>query len=440
MNIRFLSQKFAFLCAAFVISLQPVYAAQVLDKVIAVVNGDVISENELSNYVKLVTSEFNAKSDAGLPPKDVLRRQILNRMIIDRVQLQLAEQAGIDVDSLTVSQAIQNLARQQGQSLEQFKRSIESRGIQFNEYRELIRTELTIQRLQSKEVAQEVSITNHDIESYLRSPAGQDNSGTEYHLSHILLLTPESPTPEALKKVQAQADTITAKLKGGADFSKVAMASSAGTQALKGGDLGWRSMGEIPTLFVNYVPDMKVGQVVGPIRSSGGFHIIKLQGKRNSADDSRTETNVRQILITADNSKSSEEAKSILSKLREKILKGAEFAQLAEQHSQDTTTASKGGNMGWLTESSVSSNFYRVMSKLRNNEISEPFQTDDGWTLIQVLDRRSQRTSSEAAWNRAAELLTMRKTNEALETWMKRIRDEAHVEILLPAETSSKNN
>lgn len=431
MNIMSIIRKFAVCGVIFALCVPSAYARQVLDKVVAVVNGDVISETELSNYVKLVSSEFSTKSDASLPPKDVLRRQILNRMISDKIQEQLAEQHGIQIDSLTVSQAIQNLARQQGSSLEQFKRDIESRGIKFNEYRDLIRTELTIQRLQAKEVTSEISISNNEVESFLRSPAGQDQSGTEYKLLHILILTPESPTPEALKKVQANADAIAAKLKAGADFSKVAMSTSAGKQALKGGDLGWRSIGEIPTLFVNYVPAMKTGEIIGPIRSTGGFHIIKLQAKRAGSETVHTETHVRQILISADNTTTSDSAKKTIEKLRDQILKGADFAKLAEQQSQDSSSASKGGDLGWVTENSVSSNLYHVISKLRNNELSEAIHTEDSWSLVQVLDRRTQRSSDEAATNRAVELLTMRKTNEALDVWMKRIRDEAHVEILI---------
>lgn len=439
MNIRVFARKFAVLCALLAAYPQPSLARQVLDKVIAVVNGDIISENELSSYMKLVTSEFKS-SNTTLPPKDVLKRQVLNRMIYDKIQEQLAAQSGIEVDSLTISQAIQNIARQQGQSVEQLKKGIESRGINFNEYRDLIRSELTIQRLQSKEVSQDISVSKNDIESYLRSPAGQDQSGTEYKISHILILTPESPTPEALKKVQAQAESVTAKLKAGADFSKMAMSTSAGRQALNGGDLGWRSIGELPTLFVNYVPSMKTGEIVGPIRSAGGFHIIKLQAKRVGAEEVRTETHVRQILLTADSDTASEKAKHNLEKIRAQITKDSDFAKLAAEKSQDSNSAAKGGDLGWITESSVSSKFYNVVSKLRNNEISEPFMTDEGWAIVQVLDRRTQRSSSEAAWNRAAEMLTMRKTNEALELWMKRIRDEAHVEILLPGADKDDNN
>lgn len=431
MNIRNIVIKLAFIGFASIFCLQSAAAKQVLDKVVAVVNNDVISQYELENYTKLLVADLKAQSDAALPPKGVLQEQALNRMIIDKIQLQFAEQSGIEVDSITVSQALQHMAQQKGQTLEQLRQETEARGIIFDEYRELVRNEIIIQRLQSREVARDVAIAKSDIESFLSSPAGQDNSGTEYRISHILLLAPESPTPAALKQVQLKAEEIVASLKKGADFQKTAMAKSAGRQALNGGDLGWRNTGELPTLFVNYVPTMQIGDIVGPIRSAGGFHIIKLQDKRAANEEQSIETHVRHILIVPDKNTSSEEAKSVLAGIRKQIIKGGDFSKIAAKKSQDIRSASKGGDMGWVNEQSVLPKFYEVMSKLRNNEISEPFLTEDGWNLVQVLDRRTRHTSNEAAWNRAMEILTIRKTNEAIEAWTKRIRDEARVSILL---------
>lgn len=431
MNIRNIVIKLAFIGFASIFCLQSVAAKQVLDKVVAVVNNDVISQYELENYTKLLVVDLKAQSDAALPPKDVLQEQALNRMILDKIQLQIAEQSGIEVDSITVSQALQHLAQQKGQTLESLRQETEARGIMFDEYRELVRNEIIIQRLQAREVSRDVAIAKSDIESFLSSPAGQDNSGTEYKISHILLLAPESPTPTALKQVQSKAEEIVASLKKGADFQKTAMAKSAGRQALNGGDLGWRNTGELPTLFVNYVPTMQVGDIVGPIRSAGGFHIIKLQDKRTANEEHSIETHVRHILIVPDKNTSSEEAKVVLAGIRKQIVKGGDFSKIAAKKSQDIRSASKGGDMGWVNEQSVLPKFYEVMSKLRNNEISEPFLTEDGWNLVQVLDRRTRHTSNEAAWNRAMEILTIRKTNEAIEAWTKRIRDEARVSILL---------
>lgn len=432
MNIKKIVIYLASLVLAGSIFTSQAYAAQLLDKVIAVVNDDVISQYELDNYTKIVVANMQAQGNNALPSKDVLQEQVLNRMILDKIQVQLAEQSGIEADSIMVSEAIQHIARQQNKNVEGLKQSIEEKGIKFDDFRQIVRNDLLVQRVQAREVAQDVVIAKSDVESFLSSPAGQDQSGTEYKLSHILLLAPESPTPSALKKVQNKAEELVTSLQQGADFHKTAMSQSSGRQALNGGDLGWRTTGELPTIFVNYVPTMKVGDIVGPIRSASGFHIIKLTDKRTSNDASKLETHVRQILIVPDSNTSSDEAKAILTSLRQQLIKGADFAKLAQKKSQDVRSAAKGGDIGWVHEKVVLPKFYEVMAKLRNNEISEPFQTDEGWYLIQVLDRRNQLTSDEAAWNRAVEVLTMRKTNEAIEAWTKRIRDEARVNILLP--------
>jgi len=427
-----------FFLATFLV-LQTVEARQSLDKIVAVVNNEVISQSELDGYTHLVMSEMSQQPGTVLPPKSVLEKQILNRMVLDKIQLQLAAQSGIEVDSITVSQTIQNLAQMQGLSMEQFRQGVEQHGMKFDDYRDLIRKDLIIQNLQARDVGQNVNVSKTDIESFLNSPAGQDNSGTQYKLSHILISLPESPTPEIVKNTQAQAEDIVKQLKNGTDFNKMAMSKSAGRQALKGGDLGWRSVGELPTIFVSTVPSMHVGDIVGPIRSSSGFHIVKLQDKRQEQAETQTETHVRQILIKPDANTSSEEVHEIMLSLKKQINKGADFAKVAQQKSQENKTAAKGGDMGWLAQDAVLPKFYQVMSSLPNNEVSEPFQTEEGWHLIQVLNRRTQRTSSEAAYHKAHEIIMVRKTNEAVEAWMKRIRDEARVEILL-SETNAKNS
>lgn len=436
MIIKFLN-KFACTLVISTMCIQSV-AAQVLDKVIAVVNSDVISQYELDNYSKFALANLEAQGDL-IPTKDILNEQLLSRLILDKIQLQLAEQTGIEVDSITVTEAVQHLARQKGLTLDELKSSIEQKGLPFEDYRAQVRSDLIIQRLQAREVARDVIIAKSDIENYLSSAAGQDHSGTEYRMSHILILSPEAPTPEALKQVQSKAENLVNKLQNGADFQKMAMTHSAGRQALSGGDLGWRSSGEMPTIFANYIPTMQVGDVVGPIRSSGGFHIIKLTGKRITKNEKDVETHVRQILIVPDNHTSSKEAQKTLQTIKQQVINGSDFAKIAQKKSQDLRSAAKGGDVGWVTQHSVLPTYFEQMCKLRNNEISEPFQTEEGWYLIQVLDRRTQMTSNEAAWNKAFEVLTMRKTNEAIEAWTKRIRDEARVQVL-PSTKDAKHS
>lgn len=422
--------KFNKLFAGVLLACSCVVQGQVLDKVVATVNHDIITQHELDVYSKILVAELVEHSSGTMPDADTLRNQVLQRMILDKIQAQLAERTGVEVDSITVSQALQGIAQQRGLTLEQLQYSIERQGISFEEYRRIIRNDVLIHRLQSREVMQQVSVSKADIEAYLSSPAGQDQSGAEYRLGHILLTTPESPTPAVVERLQVEANAMVKALRGGADFRKIAMERSAGRQALHGGDLGWRSSGELPTLFINYVSSMQVGDIVGPIRSASGFHIIKLQEKRNSRQEMRTEMRVRHILIVPNERTSSSEAEVLLQTLRGQVMQGADFGKLAQKKSQDTRTATNGGELGWITSEQVLPKFYTVAANLANSEISEPFETDDGWHIVQVLERRNQLNSSDAARHKAFEVLTIRKTNEALENWTRRIRDEARVEIL----------
>lgn len=409
-----------------------VTARQTVDKIVAVVNDEVISQSELDRYTTLMTSELIGQSNGGLPPSKELQKQILNHMILDRIQMQMARAYGIEMDSFAVTQAIQEIARQQHLSVDQLKHEVESRNINYNDYRELIRTEMITQSLQSREIGHEITVAKHEVESFLSSAAGQDQSGVEFQLGHILLPLPDAPTPEILKKAQTEAEKLIKELRNGADFSKMAMAKSAGRQALNGGDLGWRTAAELPTLFTNYVQNMQVNEVAGPIRSTGGMHIIKLLDKRVNSKQAQIEAHVLQIVLTPSNKLSSDEAKILITDLHKQIKQGAEFSKVAEQNSHDTRSANKGGDIGWVTADVVPETFANVMRTARSGEVSQPFLTEEGWTIIQVLDKRLQRSSDSSEWDRAMQILTMRKMNEAMEAWTKRIRDEAQVKILLP--------
>lgn len=413
-----------------------VFAGVPLDRVVAIVNNQVISYSELKKQVTLLVSRVDTDK-TPLPPKKILEQQVLSKMINDTLQLQLAKKTGIEVDSTTVNQALKDIAQQDGMTLDEYRMYIEQSGISFHDYREIIRTEVLLSRLQQREILQDISISETDIDSYLNSPVGQDQSGVEYRLGHILLLTPESPTPDALQASQTEANTLVNTLNNGADFRQVAMEKSAGHQALQGGDLGLRSIGEVPTLFVKHVPSMRIGEVVGPIRSANGFHIIKLIEKRIGKEPLHVETRVRQIFIKPSINTSDEEAASALKQIRADILNGADFSKMAEKKSEELSTATKGGELGWVTEKSVLPKFYHKMNKLKEGELSLPFKTEIGWHLIQVLERRTQNDSQEAARNRAKEVLQERKFSEMLGSWLKRIKDGAQIENLLDENASA---
>jgi peptidyl-prolyl cis-trans isomerase SurA len=419
------------LCCLFVYCCNNVaIAIEALDKIVAIVNNDIITNAELIQNKKMILSRINLERTA-LPEDSILKRQILNQMIVDKLQLQLAVNAGIEVETQSLNTAIREIAKEEKMTLEEFQNKLKSKGISVEKFRKHLQEEMTIDRLRQREVGREIVVSSADIDGFLNSPVGQDQSGTEYRLQHILLSTPDSPTPQAIAKVKQQADDVLSELKSGADFAKMAMSKSAGQQALHGGDLGWRKIGEIPTLFVKYIPTMPLNGIIGPIQSSNGFHIVKLVDKRIGNIKPHLETHVRQILIKPSVNTSDEEAKRSLNKIRTQIIKGKDFATLAEHKSEELSTATNGGDLGWVTEKSVLPKFYKEMQALKNGELSKPFKTEMGWHLIQVLDRRSQTTSIAAARNKAREILRERKYQEMLEAWIKKIRDNAKIEILL---------
>ena len=401
---------------------------KVLDSVIAVVNKDVITDSDLQSYLTFYLARLG-RTGMNPPSEAVLRPQLLERMISEKLQVQLAKKFGIEVDDSKIEQAIHEIASQEGYaSLEAMKDWLSQHHVSFKKFRELIKTEMIIMELQQREVGQQVRISKADVDSFLNSAAGKDQSGIEYHLGHILLQIPELPGPDVIATTEKNALNIIETLRKGADFSQLAMARSQDQQALKGGDLGWRKMAELPTLFAKEVPGMKVGEVLGPIRSSSGFHIIKLLDKRGGVT-AETETHVRHILLKLSSQLSDAEAEQKLEKWRKELLAGADFMTLARKHSQESSTAQKGGDIGWITKSSVMPAFYEKVAALKVGELSPPFKTELGWHVVQVLGRRTGFTSSEAARNQAVEVLSRRKFEEAVGPWLKRLRDDAKVDI-----------
>lgn len=405
-------------------------AASRLNKIAAIVGNEIITVKELKDKTKLIINNLSEQNIA-LPPQTVLEHQVLNKMILDLIQLQMAKQFAIEVDSISVNQAIEDLAKQQQLSVAEYKKSIEQHGMKFADFREHIKTELTISRLQQREIGNEIRISNTEIDSYLNSPEGQDNSGIEYHLGHILITAPETPSEKKLKNTEAKAKKLVADLKQGSDFKQLAMANSSDIKALDGGDLGWRQLKEIPTIFTKQVPNMQINEILGPIQSASGYHIIKLYGKRFGKKQDYLELKAKQILIKPNDTTSDQEAKNLLLNLRQQIIQGDDFSKIAAQKSQEIHTANKGGDLGWISESAVLPEFWKNINKLSENQISQPFKTESGWHLVQIISKRSSNNSTEIARNQAGEILRERKFHEMLEIWLKKIRDEAKVDVLL---------
>ena len=406
---------------------QGAYAAQALDSIAATVNDEAISNSFLQSQVKIL--KFNVRNANILPPKHELDRQVLEKIISDKIQLQHAKKARLEVMPQEITAMVEDQAKSRGLTTKGLKDALKTAGITYKDYVDLIKEEILIQQLHQREVIQDVAVSNSEIESFLNSPEGQDQTGTEYELGHILLVLPEAPSASQLEAKRKEAVALVATLRQGADFSKTAMAKSSDRFAMSGGNLGWKKVSEVPTLFVKHVPSMQPGEILEPVQSSSGFHILKLLNKRIGKETMHVETRVRQILIKPSVNISSEEAKENLLKFKSQIEAGTDFAKLAEKSSEELASASKGGDLGWLTKDQVLPLFYKKMNKLKVNEISEPFETSLGWHLIQVIGRRDQSTSAAAARNKAHNIVFQRKATQMLEVWLKRIRDEAKVAI-----------
>ncbi|MHB1241498.1 MAG: peptidylprolyl isomerase [Gammaproteobacteria bacterium] len=403
-----------------------------LDRIVAIVNNGVIVRTELDQRTRTIEAQLRQQG-VSLPSEAVLRRQVLERMIMDRIQLQLAARSGIHVDNDTLNNAMRNIAGRNHLTLNQFRDTLERDGYNYDRFRQNIREEITISRLHQREVADRVTVTSQEVDNFLATMKKQADRNKEFHLAHILIAVPEAPSPEQIETARAKAETVLKLLKGGADFEQTAIAMSDGQQALKGGDLGWRKAGQLPSLFAEPVERMKPGEISGLIRSPSGFHIIKLIAVRGEQPHIITQFLVRHIVIRTDQLVSDSDARNELEQLRARILGGDDFAALARAHSQDPATAPNGGTMGWLSADDVGPRVTQVLESLKPGEVSEPFRTQLGWQIMQVVQRRQHDSTAEFQRARAREVLRKRKTEEELGLWLRRLRDESYVVYRLKA-------
>lgn len=402
-----------------------------LDHVVAVVNDDIITANELETKIREIRKQLSARN-TQLPPEQVLRKQILERMIIDEIQLQLANLSGIRIDDEGLNRVIANIARQNNMDLETFRQTLIRDGYDFAEFREEIRKELTINQLRKRQVEDKIFVTEQEVENQLARLEDQVDLDDEYHLQHILIPIPESASPEQIESARQKAEQVITQLKFGADFAQTAISVSAGQRALQGGDLGWIKRGQLPTIFADVIPRLAEGGLTPAIRSASGFHIVRLDAKRSTQQKRVVQqTLARHILIKPSELITSSEARIKLERLRERILNGADFATLAKANSDDPGSAADGGNLGWSSPGKMVPEFEDVMDKLKAGEISQPFESRFGWHLIQVLSRRDYDDTESYLKNQARQLIHKRKVTEETEHWIRRIRDEAYVEYRL---------
>lgn len=399
------------------------------DRIVAIVNDDVITYNELQSKLALAMNQLQRQGTA-LPPRNVLEEQMLERMVIDKVQLQLAKSSGINIDDGQLEETIGRIAAGNKMTPVQLREALKKDGIAYDKFREEIRDEMTIARLKDREVASKIAVSEGEVDYYLNDQQAK-KQGDEYELAHIILRAPESASPAQLQQLQAKAQTIMEKLRNGEDFAKLAAAYSDAPDALQGGVISARSLDRLPTLYAEAAAKLNVGELGPIIRSPNGIHILKLMNKKTAgALPAVQQTHVRHILIKVNELVSEAEARHKLEGLIDRIKHGEKFAELARLYSQDGS-ASKGGDLGWIYPGDTVPEFEQAMNRLKPGELSAPVQSPFGFHLIEVEERRVQDVSSERQRAAAKQALRERKLDDAYQDWLRQIRDSAYVDIRL---------
>lgn len=404
--------------------------AEPLDSVAAIVNDGIITSSEVNTQVAELSKQLAAKG-VQVPPNNVLRKQVVQHLVDVALQLQIAKQNNITLDSTELNETINRIAESNKLTLSELRKALSQQGFDWKAYRDNIRKEMLIARIQQKAVNKDITVSNEQIDEYLQSGLHKDNSQFTYHLQNIVIPLPEDPTSAQLAQAKAKADALLAKIARGADFSQLAIEESSGEFALEGGDLGERHLAEIPEIFAKIVVNMKQGQVSGPVRAGNGFQLIKLVNI--GGDNVRhevTKTHVRHILVKPDASTTAEQAKIQADNLYQQLKAGKNFAELAKHYSLDGSSAVKGGDLGWVTGGELVPAFEKAMDKLAINQISKPVKSPFGWHIIQVLERKVVDDTVGFEREQVRKFLQQRKFAELVENWLQHLRTEAYVKVM----------
>ena len=405
---------------------------RILDRIVAVVNDGAIMESELQSRVAGIVGQFEA-DNRPLPPAQVLREQVLDRMIIERIQLQLAERGGIRVDDGSLNQALTGIAQQNNMDLEQFANAVRADGYSWAEFREQVRNDMVISRLQQRSVSSRVRITDREVERFLSSDLGRRMFAADFHLGHILVQVPSGASPEQLEQARNKANGIVQRLRGGADFAETAVEQSDGPQALEGGDLGWRPAAQWPTLFAETAIDMQPGDISEPLRSGAGYHILKMIERRGGGGEHVvTQYRVRHVLIQSDALTTEDQARAEAQRLHQQVISGSiSLADVAREHSDDPGSRNQGGELGWVTPGQMVPEFEQMMESTPVGQVSPVFQTQFGYHFLLVEEQREADMSDEFRQMRARQALQKQRFDEELQTWLQEKRAEAYVDIRL---------
>lgn len=398
-----------------------------IDAVAVVVNNDVITQNELRDKLRTTEAQLKAQG-TPLPAHDVLERQMLERMISDMLQLQFAAESGIRVDDSQLDMALSRIAEQNKfAGLNELRARLKKEGIDFEQYREEVRNEMIFTRVREREIESKLTISDGEVDAYLANQAKMGNNKEEFHLAHILVVVPEQASADKIKASLARADQAFQQLKEGADFAQVAAGTSDAKDALKGGDLGWRAVDRLPPAFLDILRKLKPGENTEVMRSTSGFHILKLIEKRNAnAPVVITQTHARHILIKTSEIVPDAEAKKRIMEIKQRIEAGADFAEQAKRYSEDGS-AQQGGDLDWLSPGQTVAGFEDVMNKLKPGQIGLA-QTQFGWHLIQVIERRNTDVSEQQKRQQARSAIGTFKSDELYQDWLRQLRDRAFIE------------
>lgn len=404
-----------------------------MDAIVAIVNDDVIVSSELDNRLRMVLSQLRG-SGTQPPSLDALRKQVLERLVIDRLQIQIANRNGIRIEETELNRAIGEIAQRNELSMAQFREILERDGFNFTGFREEIRNELLIAQIRQRVVQDRVRVAEREIDNFLANEKTQRGSARELRLSEILVAIPADASRAQVTQANQHAQSLFEQLRNGADFAELAVASSNGQTALKGGDIGWRHRFELPPLFARAVDGLAPGEVSDVTRSPVGFHILKVVDVREETQLMVTQTRARHIMLRPTELTPENEVRDKLAQLKVRSENNEDFAALARAHSEDSKTASAGGDLGWLSPGALGPEFDRALGELAAGQISAPFQTRSGWHIVQAMERRDRDGTREAHRARASEQIRKRKVDEEFQTWLRQIRDEAYVEVRLQSE------
>ncbi len=386
--------------------------------------------SQLEAAISDIVAQLQEKG-TPIPEQAVLVKQVLERLVMETLQLDLAETNGISIDDGTLNEEAQRLAAQSNLSLTEFREVLESQGYSYAEFREKLRNELLIQQVRRQMVGSRITVNEQEVDNMLATLKSSGQGDVEYHLAHILVAIPESAGPDEKLKAEQRAENILARLRSGASFTDTAIAESDAQSALEGGDIGWRSLGQMPSLFLEPVKAMQVGDVSDLIHSPGGYHIITLLEKRGDERHIVAQTKARHILLKTDEVNSDEEVRVRIEQLLIRLQNGEDFESLARAHSQDPLSAARGGDLDWLSQGDTVPEFEDQMNRLQPGELSRPFKSQFGWHLLQVMERRDYDSTEEYERSKVRQLIRSRKYDEELFLWLRRLRDESYVDYRL---------